>query len=90
MNNLQNPPEITDIYQNSFSRKTRNGYEGGGWSRGLVDGIQTHCGYIEPLRIRDDGLDAHGIARGCDNFFKDRGMVWSPEKQEYFIPGKLQ
>lgn len=52
--------------------------------RATVDGIATHCGFVENGNYLD--VASRKIQASCDRFFADRGMVWVQSIGDYVKP----
>lgn len=69
--NMENVTKTRFIVRRAIGARKRN----------TVDGIATHCGFIDPAPAGRYGELA--IQRACDRFFAIRGMVWMPQSGDY-------
>lgn len=51
-----------------------------------IDGIATHCGYIEPKNLFGSMA---AVGRACDRFFAVRGKFWCGTLLEYVSPSAI-
>lgn len=57
-----------------------------GKRRPTVDGIATHCGFMEPSVFDPRHISDRDINRACDQFMCARGMQWCGALQDYLTP----